>query len=253
MATKIQHLIQSVPYDSVLFGSWLSSRGIDARNQYSYMKSGWLDRLSKGVYKMREAAPTLFAAISSYNEQLGKHCTIGAYTALELLGYSYYVPMGKAVAFLFTDKNNRLPEWLLKYSWDMEIKYTMTSFLGDDLTGVENKTFDRHRLLMSSPERAIMECLHLYDSTSSLLDIYYIMESLATLRPALVQNLLTICRSQKVKRLFLYMAEKARHQWFNKLNIEAIDLGESRLMVAPTGKYIRKYNMTIPKELALYE
>ena len=253
MATKIQQILGTAPRDSILFGSWLSSQGLDARGQFAYMKSGWLDRISKGVYKTHEADPGLLAAISSYNTQLGKSCIVGAYTALELRGYSHYLSMGKPLAYLFTDKNNKLPLWLLNEEWDMAIKYMTTSFLGDELLGVESMTVNQHNLLVSSPERAILECLNLPDASSSLLDIYYIMESMTTLRPKLVQTLLEVCTSQKVKRLFLYMAEKAGHSWFKALKLENINLGTSRFMITSTGKYINKYNMTISKELAEYE
>lgn len=253
MATKIQQILERTPHGSVLFGSWLSSQGLDARGQYSYMKSGWLDRISKGVYYMHGVNPTLMAAVSSYNTQLGKSCIVGAYTALELRGYSHYLSMGKPMAYLFTDKTNKLPSWLLKGNWDMTIKYMTTSFLGDELLGVETTIIDQHNLLVSSPERAILECLNLPDASSSLLDIYYIMEGLTTLRPKLVQSLLESCTSQKVKRLFLYMAEKAGHPWFKALKLDNINLGTSRFMITSTGKYINKYNMTISKELAEYE
>ncbi|WP_315548774.1 type IV toxin-antitoxin system AbiEi family antitoxin domain-containing protein [Prevotella koreensis] len=253
MATKIQQIIGAVPHDSVLFGSWLSSQGLDARGQYSYMKSGWLDRISKGVYKIHGSTPTLMATVSSYNMQLGKSCIVGAYTALEFRGYSHYLSMGKPLAYLFTDKTNKLPSWLLKEEWDMTIKYMTTSFLGNELLGVETMTNNQHELLVSSPERAILECLNLPDASYSLLDIYYIMESMTTLRPKLVQTLLESCTSQKVKRLFLYMAEKAGHSWFMALKPDNINLGTSRFMVTPTGKFINKYNMTISKELAEYE
>ena len=74
MATKIQQILETAPNESVLFGSWLSSQGLDARGQYAYMKSGWLDRISKGVYKIHGTDPNLFAAVSSYNTQLSKSC-----------------------------------------------------------------------------------------------------------------------------------------------------------------------------------
>ena len=79
------------------------------------------------------------------------------------------------------------------------------------------------------------------------------MESLTTLRPRLLQYLLEGCTSQKVKRLFLYMAEKANHPWYKSLKTDNIELGSYRQMIVPKGKYIRKYNMTIPTELAEYE
>lgn len=253
MATKMQQILEIAPQETVLFGSWLSGYGMDAKDQYSYMKSGWLNRISKGVYKLHGTNPSLMATISSYNNQLGKHCIVGAYTALDFRGYSHYLSLGKPKAYLFTDKDNRLPNWLLKADWDMTVKYMTTSFLGDGLLGVETMSVERNNLLVSSPERAILECLNLPDASSSLLDIFYIMESLTTLRPKLVQTLLENCTSQKVKRLFLYMAEKASHSWYKALKLDNVNLGAARLMVTPTGKYINKYNITISKELAEYE
>lgn len=253
MATKIQQILKSNPDTKILFGEWLSRQGLDAKSQYAYMKSGWLSRLSKGVYALQGTTPTLMQTISAYNYQLSKECIVGAYTALEMRGYSHYLSMGKPQAYLFTGKDDKLPTWLTQREWDMTIKYMVTSFLGDDRKGVEPFVSDGNELLVSSPERAMLECLNLPQSSASLLDLYYIMESLTTLRPKLVQSLLETCTSKKVRRLFLYMAEKAGHQWFRTLNLDSIPLGTSRYMIVPTGRYIAKYNMTIPKELAEYE
>ena len=253
MASKIQQIMELVPHDSVLFGSWLSEHGLNAQGQYAYMKSGWLTRITKGVYKMKGATPSLMAIISSYNTQLDKHCIVGAFTALQLRGYAHYLPMGKPKAYLFADRKNKLPSWIVNGDWDMSVKYMTTSFLGEGLLGVESMTIEQFDLLVSSPERAILECLYLPESASSLLDVYYIMEGLTTLRPKLVQTLLESCTSLKVKRLFLYMAEKANHPWYKALDLDRVSFGTSRLMVSSTGKYISKYNMTIPKELAEYE
>jgi len=253
MATKIQKILESAPRDSVLFSSWLSAQGLDTRSQHAYMKRGWLDHVSKGVYKVHGTTPQLLAIISAYNTQQGKSCIVGAYTALDLRGYSHYLPMGKPTAYLFTDKENKLPTWLSGGDWDMHVKYMTTSFLGNGLLGVNTMKVDGHELLVSSPERAIMECLYMPSASSSLLDIYYIMEGMTTLRPKLVQSLLESCASLKVKRLFLYMAEKANHPWYKALKTDRANYGTSRLMITPTGKYIKKYNMTISKELAEYE
>lgn len=44
--------------------------------------------------------------------------------------------------------------------------------------------------------------------------MFELMEGLNNLRPNQVQDLLEKCESVKVKRLFLYLAEKAGHEWF---------------------------------------
>lgn len=240
MATKIKNILDIAPHEGLLFSSWLAQKGIDRKEQSMYVKSGWLERVTHGVYKFVGAEPTLYKSVSSYNSQLEKSCHVGASSALDLRGYSHFVAMGKPNAYLFTDKQHRLPQWLVKREWDMVVKYFTTSIFKDDM-GLELHKQADNELLISSPERAVMECTHLAPEYFSLMDVYYIMEMLTTLRPALVQFLLEKCTSIKVKRIFLYMAKKANHLWFKQLDPSKIDLGSE------------KYQITIPKELRDYE
>lgn len=69
------------------------------------------------------------------------------------------------------------------------------------------------------------------------------------LRPKVVQSLLENCNSVKVKRLFLFMAEKAGHAWLKYLNLGLIDLGSGTRSLVKKGAYVQKYNITVPKEL----
>ncbi|MBF1450120.1 MAG: type IV toxin-antitoxin system AbiEi family antitoxin domain-containing protein, partial [Prevotella oris] len=85
------------------------------------------------------------------------------------------------------------------------------------------------------------------------MDLYYIMEQLTTLRSEVVQSLLETTKNYKMKRLFLYMAEKANHYWFEELDLSRIDLGTTKLQLVKSGVYLSKYKMTIPKELNDYE
>lgn len=252
MATKIKQILDLVPQDSVFFSSWLSSKGIDRKEQTQYVRSGWLERIATGVYKLEGREPTLYGAVASYDAQLEKNCHVGASSALDLRGYSHFVAIGKPQAYLFTSAEERLQSWLLNAEWDMTIKYFTTSIFKGE-TGLEKYEYRGHQLLISGPERAFMECLHLAPSNFSLMDVYYVMEMLTTLRPKLVQQLLEECSSVKVKRLFLYMAEKSGHQWFKALNLETIDLGSGKRFLAEGGKYVSKYLITIPTELAEYE
>jgi len=54
------------------------------------------------------------------------------------------------------------------------------------------------------------------------------MEMLNGLRPNLLKQLLNECKSIKVKRLFLYMAEKANHSWLEDLDLTNIYLGKGK-------------------------
>ena len=196
MATKIKQITEEVGLDGVLFGSWLAQQGLDRQQQSEHLQSGWLERIARGVYKIAGSHPTLYSAVSCYNTQLGKQCIVGARSALDLRGFMHYVPMGKAVAFLFTDNAHKLPEWLLQYEWDMTVQYQTTSFLGDDMLGVETQMVDGRSLLVSSPERAMLEWLNMPGIESTLLDVYYVMEMLSGLRAELVQELLEQSRQE---------------------------------------------------------
>ena len=136
MATKIKKILDLTPRDSVQFSSWLAAQGIDRKEQSLYVRSGWLERVAQGVYKIAGSSPTLFGAVASYNNQLGKACHVGASSALDLRGYSHFVSMGKPSAYLFTDKESRLPGWFGSVEWDMTVKYFTTSIFGGDTTAL---------------------------------------------------------------------------------------------------------------------
>jgi hypothetical protein len=94
-----------------------------------------------------------------------------------------------------------------------------------------------------------MECLYLAPQYQDLMECFELMEGLNNLPPKQVQMLLEKCESVKVKRLFLYMAEKAKHSWFNYLDTEKIDLGRGKRSVVKNGALVEKYGITVPKEL----
>lgn len=252
MATKIKKILDLVPKDSLLFSSWMVNQGLDRKEQTLYVRSGWLERVAQGVYKIAGSTPKLYGAVASYNNQLGKSCHVGASSALDLRGFSHFVSMGKPQAYLFTAKESRLPGWLPKSEWEMTVKYFTSSVFGAE-TGLELYDYNGAQLLISSPERAFMECLLLSPEQFSLMDSYYVMEMLTTLRPSLVQQLLEECSSVKVKRLFLYMAEKAGHSWFRALDSSKINLGSGVRNISATGRFTSKYQMIIPSDLADYE
>lgn len=68
------------------------------------------------------------------------------------------------------------------------------------------------------------------------------------LRPKSVQELLENCSSIKVKRLFLYLAEKLKHPWLYFVDLFKVDLGSGKRSLVKNGVYVDKYKITVPKE-----
>ncbi len=90
--------------------------------------------------------------------------------------------------------------------------------------------------------------LHLVPGKIGFKEAFLLMETLVSLRPNMVQRLLTMCRSIKVKRHFMYMAEKQGHSWTSDLDLSRIDFGKGKRMIVPNGKYDRKYLITVPRD-----
>jgi hypothetical protein len=95
-----------------------------------------------------------------------------------------------------------------------------------------------------------MECLYLAPQKMDIVECYHIFEGLVNLKPKLLTELLSHCNSVKVKRLFLYMAEKANHQWFQYLKPDQFSIGTGNRMLTEKGVHIAKYLISVPKELA---
>ncbi|WP_018463956.1 type IV toxin-antitoxin system AbiEi family antitoxin [Segatella paludivivens] len=252
MATKINNIIKLSLPSGIMNTSWLESLGLSRTEQVKYVKSGWLTRMSTGIYRLSNSTPTLYAALASYEKQMGKRYRIGASAALELQGYTHYVALGKPQTFVFTSFDNRLPKWLTSYEWERTLKECSTKVF-DGSIGVTHIEYEGFTLQVSTPELAIMECLLLAPEYYNLMDIYYLMEMLTTLRAGLVTKLLEQCSSFKVKRLFLYMAEKSKHSWFKRLDLSKVTLGSGPRSLCKGGVRDAKYNIIIPKELADYE
>ncbi|KAA6331055.1 hypothetical protein EZS27_020310 [termite gut metagenome] len=246
--TKINQLLQKTPRGGLFLASWMYENGISHELQRHYKNSHWLTSIGTGVMIRTGETPNIYGAIGSLNEQDNKHFSIGAMSALEMAGYSHYLPMGKRIVVLFSPKEERLPSWFTQYDWGVYIRhYTTECFNG--ITGINTVMQDGFNLLISSPERAFLECLHLSPAYYNLTDLYYVMEMLSLLPSDKVQKLLEDCKSIKVKRLFLYMAEKAGHDWFKLLNLSDIPLGNGKRAISKNGVYNSKYQITIPKEL----
>lgn len=250
--TKINQLLQKQPPGTLFFSEWMYKNGISYELQRRYRETQWLTSIGTGVMIRTGDEPTIYGAVSCLNKQQNKHFHIGAITALELQGSAHYIPIGKQTVAVFAKKNEILPKWLLNRDWSVILRFFTTQNFSENL-GVTEEEENGFSLQISSRERAFMECLHLAPEYYNLTDLYYVMEALNTLRPNLVQQLLEDCKSIKVKRLFLYMAEKSGHAWFNYLDLKQISLGSGKRVIAKNGAYNAKYQITLPKDLVDYE
>lgn len=246
--SKINRLLSSQPSGVVLQSNWLAAHGYSHGLQQRYRESRWLESIGQGAMIRAGDQVGYEGAIYALQEQTSSTIHPGGKTALAYLGKTHYLEMKVKTVTLFGSQGEKLPIWFGKRDWGVRIDYHQTSFLPGDLglTKFELKNFS---IKISGAARAMMECLYLSREKQDLIECYELMEGLNNLRPDQVQTLLEKCQSVKVKRLFLYLAEKAGHSWGNFLNLAQIDLGNGKRSIVKGGVFVEKYQITVPKEL----
>ncbi len=249
---KINQLINSQPPGVVYLSSWLTENGFSSQLLNRYKKSSWIYSIGPGAWMRTGDKANYQGALFALQQQAKLNIHPGGITALSLLGKTHYLELSTTQVTLFGGSEEKLPTWFSKYDWKVKVNYYSSSFLPSNI-GLQILDQGTYGLLVSNPARALMECLYLTPNKQELVGCYEIMEGLNNLRPKLVQELLEACTSVKVKRLFLYMAEKAGHDWFNYMRLENIDLGKGKRSLAKDGVYISKYQITVPKALENYE
>lgn len=245
---KINQLLSSQPSGIVLASSWLGEQGYSLDLQKQYKKSKWFDSIGTGALIRHGDQVDYLGGIYALQAQLGLSVHPAAKTALSMQGKAHYLELATKSVQLFGGKEDSLPLWFRKRDWGVSVDCKLTSFIPPDLglVEVEHKSF---KVRVSSPARAVMECLYLAPKSQPLMEVYELMESLNNLRPATAQSLLEACTSVKVKRLFLYLADRAGHEWLNYLKLDKVDLGSGKRAIVSDGVYVPKYQITVPKAL----
>ena len=190
---------------------------------------------------------------------------VGGRTALELQGYAHYLPQGTTHVHLYGPKPP--PAWLGKLPLPVRFAYHNDRALFRSRPGIPEMAAEKTAanglvdvavqpwgqwnwpLLLSTPERALLELLNELPARESFHQVDKLMEGLTTLSPRRLQKLLRDCKSVKVKRLFFFFADRHQHAWLKRLNKSAIDLGKGKRMLVKGGKLDHAYQITVPEDL----
>lgn len=244
----LNHLLRVWPYGSVAVTSWLKSQGAYQQLVHEYEKSGWVRRIGRGAYARAGDSVEWSGGLYAIQSQLGLPVHVADKSALQLQGYAHFLAFGPGNTLsLFGLPGTRLPAWFYQMDWGVPFRYISSKLFSEEAgIAMTQKTTGSFSIKISAPERAIMEVLYLVPKYESFEESGLLMESLTTLRPKLVQSLLEQCSSIKVKRLFLYLAEKNNHAWLDKLDLEKISLGKGKRSIVKGGRLNPKYNITVP-------
>lgn len=282
---KLNQLQQQVPEGLVVDAAWLQRHGYSRSLRSRYVDSGWLEPLAYGVY--RRPPPRLRATppdqipwalvVVSLQTLLEWRGVAGGRTALALQGYGHYLePEGPRRVHLYGTQPP--PGWLKKLTLPQAFVFHRDSRLfpaaktgkGLDAVAVDVASGAITRLpkgamggrpvspwsptswpiTCSTPERAILELCDELPERESFEQVDKMFQSLINLDPRACQRLLEACSNVKVKRLFLWFAERHGHRWAERLDRDRIDLGKGKRMIAKQGRLNSKYQITVPEDLS---
>lgn len=262
--------------------SWLERQGYSRSLIASYVKGGWLQAPARGVYRRPGQALKWQHVVASLARFMERPPHIGGITALEQQGRAHFIPLGgdrpvhlwgPAALPAWVHSIAGMPPFVFHrdtlFSGAYADSYT-TPLLARERGGVGPKVGEKQdaemqgdsalhaglnvmrwgewgwELPISTLERAYLEVLDGAPRSDTVEHAVLLLEGLHTLSPRRLSALLRDCRSVKVKRLFLALADRQRHPWFGQLDLAGVDIGKGKLSLVPGGKYDAKYRITLP-------
>lgn len=244
----LQDLLAKWTSGTIATTKWLAENKVSRMLANSYKKSGWISSFGHGAFFRPHEKIEWPGALHALQDQLDLKIHVGGKTALEQHGFSHYIAIGQNTIDLLKMPSTNIPKWFLSHNWQEKVRITECSILPPAM-GIEDMLIGNINIKLSCRERAAIELVYLAPRLYSFDEIPLILESLGSLRGDVINELLLNCSSEKAKRLMLYFGEVQKHPWYKKIDQTKLKIGSTTLKIASNnGKYIPKYNISIPKD-----
>ncbi|WP_436157764.1 type IV toxin-antitoxin system AbiEi family antitoxin domain-containing protein [Polaromonas sp. LjRoot131] len=189
----------------------LKEKGLSPSHASHLAKAGWLTHLGRGVYMLPGDTLSRDGCLAYLmRRNAGLH--VGAKTALAWRGVKHNIAFRETIA-LWGEQPMRLPAWLVSR---FECSYQTTRLFGAGMPsgfGLQSLPGGHPSVLVSVPERAMLELLSDVGKTESLQDARQLAESARNLRASVLETLLTHTTRTKVVRLARALSEELDLPW----------------------------------------
>lgn len=233
---SFKHVLAERPRGDPLSTAALQARGVSAFRASALARSGWLIHLGRDAYMLPGDTLTRDGCMAYLSQRVsGLH--VGGKTALAWRGIRQNVSF-QEVLTLWGDQPKRLPPW---FTQRFEGRYQETQLFDAKLRtgfGLQPIPNGRRDVLVSVPERALLELLSDVGKTQSLEEARQLIEGLHTLREKSLDELLTHSTRIKVVRLAEMLARELGLPWAGlaKRHSQRLGGGKRWIGVAKTGE-----------------
>ena len=207
----IKSLQMAFPRGAPFDHQQLAKLGVSSALAHHYLKSGWLTRLGRGVFMFANDTLRREDCLKFLSHQMsGFH--VGGKTALAWRGVRHNLPAREPLSLWGEGKGN-LPEWFQNL---FPARYTTRNPFSPKLPkhfGLQPLPETPNGVLVSVPERALLEMLSEVGVHQGIEEARNIMEGARSLRPEVLTTLLKNCRRVKVVRLCVTWAGELNLPW----------------------------------------
>ena len=209
--SQMKQLQVNAPRGAPLDSQMLERYGVSMALAYEYVKSGWLDKLGRGVFMFAGDQLTKDASLQYLETKIpGIH--VAAKSALALHGFQQNIAF-LDTTILWGSKRATLPEW---FQERFPARYSNSPLFDPDLPtnfGLAPMPESPSSSLVSTPERALLEMLSEVGVHQEMEEARAIMEGIRQLRSRHLQKLLLHCRMVKAVRLCVGWATELELPW----------------------------------------
>ena len=236
--------------------NWLSTNGIESSQIKKLVDSRFLVEIVPRVFlrplSAKETEVEWEFIVSSLQDLMELPIHVGAHSALELQGVAHQIRLGRIFNVELSTQGATVPGWINKVPSNGVFNVRRVNRLFDaDSPGIMNYKGNglKCRIRISTLERAMCEYLDRVKSDHMFHHADMLVDSSSCFRTKEIQRMLEICKSRKVKRLYLFLGERNQLHWVEELDLDKIDLGKRKMKIALEGDYDPKYRITVSSEL----
>jgi hypothetical protein len=229
---SIKELLSKLEWDTPYGSSDLQALGLPSTAAARMAQSGWLKRLGRGVYQLPNAKLDTNNALAFLSREVAQ-LHIGGKTALAWRGTRHNIAHQERLN-LWGHKASRLPAWFTDL---FNATYQSTRIFDDTLPpgfGLAPLPAGHPNVMVSVPERALLELLSDTGKLQSLEETLNVAEGIRHLRPEVLETLLTHTTRVKVVRLAKALAENLDLPWLDIAKKHNERLGSSSPWTAVT-------------------
>ncbi|APC65956.1 type IV toxin-antitoxin system AbiEi family antitoxin domain-containing protein [Ralstonia pseudosolanacearum] len=222
----VQRLLQESRRGHPIDSDMLREMGVSAALAAYMVKSGWLQRLSQGVYLLTGDMPSRDGSIAYLGQCIpGLH--VGGKTALAWQGVRHNLAFREQVV-LWGQKPYRIPPWVAEH---LSYSYQTTTLFDEDFPyekGLKPLPAGDPAVRVSVPERAILELASDIGKGQSMEEASNLMVGLRNIRSDVLDEFLSHCKRVKVVRLVRDLGLEADFSWARDVQKHVDRLGAGK-------------------------